>query len=210
MPVEINGSKGYYDGKIADDSERYGRNAVANHREFVTAPLRTAMEGESPMLNFSPTEKAQQENINKIEKFIDDYNKYLESMPPLNYEYRYMPKPADGNIDKKALFAAAREEMGADEIPVKTFEENYLPSKDYTAKPLDLNNDGNIDVPEYSASLLAADALSKDEPDVSKINGSMNSKGMTAVMEYARKSNVDAAVKLYSQIQSTYNLSLSV
>ena len=209
MPFEINGANGYYDGKVTDDSERYGKNAVANHREFVTNPLKTAMSGEAPMLNFSPTEEAQQENIEKLESFVKENDAYLESLPPLQYEYRYMPNIVNGQIDKKALFSAAKEEMGSDKISVKTFDENYLPNKDYTSKALDINNDGNIDVPEYSASILAADMLSKEEPDVKNIDGSINSKGMTAVMEYAHKSNAEAAAKLYSQIHSTYNLSLN-
>ena len=210
MPFEINGSKGMYDGKISDDSERYGKNSVSNHREFVTNPLKTTMSGEAPMLSFSPTEEAQQENIEKLEGFVKENDEYLNSLPPLEYEYRYMPNVASGQIDKKALYSAAREEMGADEIPLRDFEEQVFPNTDeYTAKPLDLNNDNKINVPEYSASMLAADMLSKDEPDVAKVDGSINSRGMTAVMEYARKSNAEAAAKLYSQISSTYSLNIN-
>ncbi|MCQ2743977.1 MAG: hypothetical protein MJ230_04170 [bacterium] len=206
MSFEINGANGYYDGKVSNDSEKYGRNSVANHIEFVMTPLKSAMENEAPMLNFMPNIGTIDENIGKAEVFANKNDEYLNSLPPLEYEYRYMP---GGNFDKDALFAAAKEEMGADNITVEDFEKNYLPNKDYTASALDINKDGKIDIPEYSASVLAADILSKDEPDVSKIDGSMNAKGMEVVMAYAKKSNSDAAVKLYSQIHSTYNLSLN-
>ena len=209
MSFEINGTNGYYDGKISNDSERYGKNSVVNHKDFVTAPLRSAITGEAPMLNFMPTEEAQNENIDKLGSFVKENDEYLKSLPPLQYEYRYMPNIANGKIDKDALFGAAREEMGVDSISVEDFEKNYLPDENYTVKALDINNDGKIDVPEYSASMLAADMLSKDVPDVSKIDGSINSKGMDAVMEYAKKSNAEAATKLYSQIHSTYSLSLN-
>lgn len=209
MSFEINGANGYYDGKISNDSERYGKNSVVNHKDFVTAPLKSAMTGEAPMLNFMPTEEAQNENISKVEGFVKDNDEYLKSLPPLEYEYRYMPNLSSGKIDKDALFGAAREEMGADYVTVEDFEKTYLPNENYTARALDVNNDGKIDVPEYSASILAADMLSKETPDISKINGSINPKGMDAVMEYAKKSNAEAAAKLYAQIHSTYSLSLN-
>lgn len=209
MSFEINGANGYYDGKVSNDSERYGKNSVVNHKDFVTAPLKSAIDGEAPILNFMPTEEAQKENIDKIESFVKENDKYLETLPPIQYEYRYMPNVINGNINKEALFGAAREEMGADLISVKDFDKTYFSNESYTSKPLDINNDGKIDVSEYSASMLAADMLSKENPDISKIDGSMNSKGMNAVMEYAKKSNADAAVKLYSQIHSAYTLSLN-
>ncbi len=207
MTFEINGANGVYDNKITDESIRYGRNAADNHKELVVSTLVDGATSVAPMLDYSPTAEAFQNNINKLEKFADENDTYLNSLPPLQYEYRYMPKADNGNIDKKALLGAAYEEMGRNYIPVKKFEESYLPNtQEYTAAPLDIDKDGNIDTGEYSASMLAADMFSKPNPSISAIDGSMNSKGMDMVMEYARKSNAEAATKLYSQIYNKFNL----
>lgn len=48
--------------------------------------------------------------------------------------------------------------------------------------------------------------LSKDEPDISKIDGSMNSKGMNAIMAYSQKSRAEAAAKLYTELYNTFEL----
>lgn len=206
MTFEINGSKGIYDGKIEDASVRYGRNAAANHRGLIVSTINSAMNGETPILDFMPNEKALNNNLQKMDVFVKENANYLNNMPSLDYEYRYMPEVRDKVVDKKALFGAAYEEMGASAIPIADFEKNVLPGKEYTMKPLDLNKDGVIDVSEYSASILAADILSKQNPSISNIDGKMNAKGMNAVIEYARISNAEAATKLYSKIYSTYTL----
>lgn len=206
MTYEINGSNGIYDGKVNDSSVRYGRNSVANHKALITSTINSGLEGEAPILDFMPTESAIDNNINKMEKFADHHDEIISNLPPVNYQYRYMTQPKNGEIDKKALFGAAYEEMGSEKIPVSKFEKMFLPSNEYTAKPLDINNDGDIDISEYSASMLASDMLSKDNPEIANIDGSMNSKGMNAVMEYSKKSRADAAVKLYSQLYSAYKL----
>lgn len=206
MAFEINGSNGLYDKQIKDESVRYGRNAAANHKALVTSTINSAIEGEAPILDFSPSDKAFENNVKKLEKFADKHDEILNTMPPLDYQYRYMPPITDGKINKQALLGAAFEEMGETSIPVKKFEERFLPGNEYTVEALDLNKDGNIDITEYGTSMLAADMLSKDSPNISNIDGTMNSKGMNAVMEYSLKSRAEAATKLYSQINATYKL----
>lgn len=155
MAFEINGTKGVYDKQIKDESERYGKNAVNNHQALAISPL-ISMEGEEPpILDLKPDGKSFENNIEKIEQFTNKNDAYLDALPPLEYEYRYMPNVVNGNIDKKALLAAAEEEMGTKELSVKDFEENYLPNQNYTAKPLDINNDGKITRNEYASSMLA-------------------------------------------------------
>ncbi len=205
MTFEINGSNGIYDKYIQDESLKYGRNAVNNHKKLITNTIESGLDGNAPILDFIPTNAALDNNIEKVNVFIEENDNYLKSLPAIEYEYRYMPKPINGNIDKKALLGAAYEEMGADSMSVREFENKFLPNNRYTAKPLDINNDGKIDVGEYSLSMLAADMLSKNNLDVKNIDGSMNSKGMNAVMEYARISNAEAATKLYSQINTHYS-----
>ena len=75
-----------------------------------------------------------------------------------------------------------------------------------TAGPLDINQDGKIDVSEYAANILVTDMLSKDMTDVTKIDGSINSKGMNAMLTYSTKANAAAAQKLYANIYKTFEL----
>ncbi len=206
MAFQVNGDSGRYDGKIADNSVRYGRNAVDNHFEHAFSPISDDHFETAPILDFSQSAEAKEKNIEAIEDFIEENDKYLNSLPPIEYEYRYLPNIKTGNIDKKALLAAAFEEMGgAEEISVKDFEKAYL-NEFQTAEPLDINKDGKIDVAEYGANMLAADILSKGTTDPMKANGVINAKGMNAILEYTKKSNAAAAAKLYSNIYHTHQL----
>lgn len=207
MTFEINGAKGKYDGIISDDSVRYGRNAVENNIRYMETPLVKDKGTPAPILNFSPNEEADKENAEKIEKFAAENDAYLASLPPLEFEYRYMP---EGGFNKKAVLGAAYEEMGGvKELPVKEFENRYLLDNTMTAKPLDINKDGKIDNSEYAANILAADILSKGTTDVTKVDGTINANGMNAVLEYSLKSRAAAAEKLYGDIYKTYNLGSS-
>lgn len=204
MSFQINGASGKYDGKIADDSERYGRNATENMLKYMESPIVNDTHNAPPVLDFKPGEEAAEKNINEMEKFADTNDAYLSSLPPLDYEYRYMP---EGGFNKKALLGAAEEELqGVKELPLKEFENRYLLDDSMTAEPLDINKDGKIDVAEYSTTILAADVLSKGSDDIKNVDGTINSKGFNAVLEYSKKSNADAAAKLYSSLYNTYDL----
>lgn len=195
MTYQINGTTGKYD--------NYGKNAVENHLQHMEAPLINDKQTTAPILDFRPTEGAQANNIQTLEKFADENDAYLKSLPPLEYEYRYMP---EGTFDKKALLGAAEEEMQAKELSVEEFENRYLLDESMTAKPLDINKDGKIDNSEYAANIVATDILSKCSTDPMKADGSINSKGMNAILEYSKISNAAAAAKLYADIYKTYNL----
>lgn len=195
MTFQINGSKGKYD--------NYGKNAVENHLQYMEAPLINDKHNPAPILDFSPTEDAEIQNINSLEKFANENDAYLKSLPPLEYEYRYMP---EGSFDKEALLGAAREEMGADELSVKEFENRYLIDDTMTAEPLDINKDGKITTSEYAANIVAADVLSKDTTDPLKADGVITPKGLNAILEYSKKSRAQAAANLYANIHKTYNL----
>lgn len=207
MTFQVNGSNGKYDGKIADESIKYGRNAVDNHINHMQAPIANENFAVPPVFDFSPTTQAGENNLKALEKYADANDAYLNSLPPLEYEYRYIPNFSNGNIDKKAVLAAAYEEMGGvKEISVKEFENKYLIDDSQTAEPMDINKDGKIDIAEYGANIIAADVLSKGTTDPIKANGVINTTGMNAVLEYSKKSNAAAATKLYSKIYNTYNL----
>ncbi len=206
---QVNGANGIYDNKIADPSVKYGRNAVENHIQHLEKPLIEALTNSNPapILDFAPDAEALDYNIEVLEEFTENNDKYLASLPPLEYEYRYLPNFENGKFDKKALLAAAYEEMnGVKELSVDDFSARYLINDEMTAEPLDVNKDGKIDIAEYGANMLATDLLSKDTTDVTKVDGSINTKGMNAIIEYTKKANAKAAADLYSSVYNTYDL----
>lgn len=150
------------------------------------------------------------EKIAIVEEFANANDKYLQSLPPLEYEYRYMPNLVNGKIDKSSLLKEAYNEMGEKEINVKDFEEKFLFDKNMTAEPLDINKDGKIDINEYSANILATDVLSKDKPSIRNIDGTVNKKGLNTILAYTQKANAAAATKLYSDLYNTYGLNKNI
>lgn len=208
--ANINGSQGKYDEKsVTNPSVRYGRNAVDNYYSFIEKPV-----VDSPMtpsdIDFS--KGPNEENLEKLDQYLKENDDYLKSLPPLEYEYRYMPNLKKGEVDKNAVLGAAYEEMGKKEsLPVEELDKNFVPDDSFTSEPLDINKDGNVDVGEYGASILAADMLSKsDEPNPDNIDGTINPKGFSAVLAYSKKSNAVAAAQLYSNIYNKYQLGEAV
>lgn len=207
MTFQVNGSNGRYDGKIADDSIKYGRNVVDNHIKYMQSPMANDNFAVPPVFDFSLSPSGQEDNLKALEKYVDENDAYLNSLPPLEYEYRYLPNLVNGKIDNKAVLAAAYEEMGGvKELSVKEFENKYLIDDSQTAEPMDINKDGKIDIAEYGANIVATDVLSKGTTDPMKANGVINTQGMNAILEYSKKSNAAAAAKLYSNIYNAHNL----
>lgn len=203
--AKINGANGKYDERVSDPSVRYGRNAVENYYTYLENPIVEDKMTPAPILDFGLNPNADNNNTDKLNKFLKENDEYLKALPPLQYEYRYMPQ---GPVNTKALLGAAYEEMGGKkELSVEELDSKFAPDASFTSKALDLNNDGKVDIGEYGSSILAADMLSKsDTPDTKNIDGTINNKGFNAVLAYTQKSNVAAATKLYSNIYNTYNL----
>lgn len=207
MTFQINGANGYYDNKESDKSIRYGKNAADNINRHLLSPLNEIHSNPAPILDFSPNIEAIEDNIEAIEDFLDENERYLKELPPLEFEYRYMPNIGTGKVDAKAVLANSFIEMGGKKsMSVENFEADYLLDDTMTAKPLDINKDGRIDIAEYSTNTIAADLLSKGTTDVTKVDGTINTKGFNAVLEYTKKSNAAAAAKLYENIYNTYSL----
>lgn len=206
--VKINGAQGKYDGKVTDPSERYGRNAVENYYTYVEQPIVTDRMNTAPILDFGISPNADEANANKLNKFLKENDEYLKALPPLEFEYRYMPQMPKGQIDKKAVLGAAYEEMGGvNEMSVEEMNDRFAPDESFTSQALDINKDGKIDNGEYATSILAADMLSKsDTPNPENIDGTINKNGFNAVLAYTQKSKAAAAAALYSKIYNTYNL----
>ncbi len=206
--VKINGAQGKYDGKVTDPSERYGRNAVENYYTYVEQPIVTDKMNTAPILDLGINPNADEANADKLNKFLKENDEYLKALPPLEFEYRYMPQMPKGQIDKKALLGAAYEEMdGVNEMSVEEMDDRFAPDESFTSQALDINKDGKIDNGEYATSILAADMLSKsDTPNPENIDGTINKNGFNAVLAYTQKSKAAAAAALYSKIYDTYNL----
>ena len=187
--VKVDGSRGKYDNKVSDPSVRYGRNAVENLYTYMEQPLIADNMTVASILDFGVNPEAAQHNIDKLDKFLKENDEYLKALTPLEYEYRYMPQMQKGQVDKKALLGAAYEEMGkVNDLSVEDLDSRFAPDKNYTSKPLDVNNDGKVDIAEYGSSLLAADMLSKsDTPNNANIDGTINKRGFDAVLAYTKK-----------------------
>lgn len=203
--AKIDGSKGKFDGKVTDPSIRYGRNAVDNYFTYLEQPLAADNMATAPILDFGLNPDAADKNSAKLNKFLKENDEYLSALPPLEFEYRYMPQ---GKIDTRAVLGAAYEEMGrVNERSIKDLDAELAPNNTFTSAALDLNKDGKIDIAEYGSSIMAADMLSnKGEPNPANIDGTINKQGLYALLEYTKKSNAEAAAKLYSGIYNTYNL----
>ena len=212
--VKVDGASGKYNnGAVTNPSVQYGRNAVENYYSYMEKPLTAEDNVTPPILDFSTNPNATDNNINKMEKYVKDNDDYLNALPPLEFEYRYMPNlHKKGDVDRGALLGAAYEELGKrKEVSVQEMSQVFTNGSDLTIEPLDINKDGKIDIAEYSTNILTADMLSKSEkPDTANIDGTINNKGMERVMKYAQKSNAEAAANLYTGLYNKYNLADAV
>ena len=200
---EVNNGIAKIDGKNnASSSEIYGRKSVDNFYSYAEKPITADTFNTAPILDFGLSPDAPERNAKKIEGFLKENDDYLNALPPLKFEYRYMPNVSGGKIDKDALMGAANQEMMKQtEMTVEEMDRNFAPSNEFTSKALDINGDGKI------TNILAADMLSKSEkPDTKNIDGTINEKGMNAVLAYSKKSNAAAAAALYSNLYKAYNL----
>lgn len=208
MTYNINGINGNYNSTKYNQSIKYGLNSANNYKNEMLAPVINIDNNVPPIFKFSNDPAVIDDNLAKMKAYADKNDEYLNSLPPLEFEYRYAPLNSSGLIDKKAALAAALEEMdGNKELSVDEFEYRYLIDENQqTAKPLDVNNDGKIDIAEYASNMIASDILSKGTTDPLKADGVINNKGIETILTYTKKSNADAAAKLYSNIYNTHNL----
>jgi|GEM_PF-1323420 len=210
----INGSSGMYDGKINNTSVKYGRNAASNLMEFLKPPKTDVFD----VPKLPPTSDLLKMKLDEVEKalkpfdeIIDSTEKSIETKPPLDFEYRYMPESANGNnLDKMALLGAAFEEMGREiSMPIQEFVDKLkLLVTNPTADAIDLNKDGKIDLAEYSSTIIATDMFSKDNSkvDVNNINGTINDKGLASVQALVNGKNIEKANEILTAIYNAYNL----
>lgn len=214
----IQGTNGIYDGKVADNSVRYGRNALANHMDYLSNYTQ-------PNVEFPDMTNLAQLDADKFEAKMNEYNNCLaqfeennKKRPPLNFVQQYMSVPQPGMVDTKALMGAAYEEMGKrTAVPVQELTQGLQNAfDDLTSKTgaqfdcscADLNGDGNIDLAEYGAVILASDALSTDDShfNAANINGTVTNKGENKSLYYAEKTNYQLANQTYRSLYNYYGL----
>jgi hypothetical protein len=204
--AKIDGTRGKYNEEnVTNPSVRYGRNSVQNFYSYLEHPIVKDNNAIPPILDMEiMNPKAEENNIEKMEKYVKENDSYLNSLPPLEYEYRYMPNIHKPNeIDKDALLGAAYEEMGGKkEVDTIVLDAKFAKNSNYSADSMDLNKDGKIDIGEYGSSILTADMISNN----GSINGTINRNGHNAVLELTKKANAEAATQLYSSLYNKYNL----
>ena len=203
--TKIDGVRGKYDeNTVANPSVRYGRNSVQNFYSYLEQPIIKDNNPTPPILDFSTNPNAIDNNIKNMEKYVKENDAYLNALPPLEYEYRYMPNiHKAGEIDTDALLGAAYEELGGrKEVDVADLDKTFTVNNEYSTAPMDLNKDGKVDTGEYGASILAADLISND----GEIKGTINQKGHKASIEFTKKANAQAATELYSSLYNQYKL----
>ena len=160
--TKIDGVRGKYNNtNITNPSVEYGKNAVNNYYSYLEQPLIADTHEPAPILDFSTNSSSADNNIKKLDKFVKDNDDYLKSLPPLEFEYRYMPNiHKKGEVDTNALLASAYEELGKrKEVNLSDVDKAFAINSEFSAAPIDLNKDGKIDAAEYGTTILAADML---------------------------------------------------
>ena len=225
----ISGDFGKYDNKVKNNSARYGRNSVDNFKLYLYNYTQPQVDIGYQPIDFS--NKSRFGFINKIAGFFKNlkFNKQINKLmngfkklqecetkrSPLEFVQKYMPgRIENGKIDKTALMAAAYEEMGTvetslEELNAKAYQfEGVDEDLQISSDALDINQDGKVDIAEYSTSILLEDALSSDTDELKheNINGVITKGGSNKSLAYYAKRNTDTARNVFAQIYEYYNL----
>ena len=218
----INGEEGKYDGIVKNSSVRYGRNSASSHYAYLADY--TPQTDEFVNVKAKPLQKRFKkgleenfdETLAELNSKIDNLDEYMKSLPPVQFNRTYLPysgglEGCHSKDNKQALIADSYEEMGQ-QTRIKTQEltrqmQNAFGNK-VSAEALDINKDGNIDLAEYSCSVLVSDYLSSDSnPDNKKrIDGVITNNGENAALAYASKKNYNVAYETYKSLYENYDL----
>lgn len=205
--AHITGDKGAYD-RLNNSSIKYGRNAVSNHFEY-SEQIKSAALDLPDLANLKGL--SEDEFAKKVDEASSSLDK-KDNSPPLNLVMKYLPQNVDyKNLDKLALLGAAFEEMGkklsisVDEMTSKL---QSAFGKNVSAKAVDVNNDGQIDVGEYATTILIEDMLGENQNalEAKNINGEITSDGQKASAIYINQTNYAEASKEYKAIHESFGL----
>ena len=223
----INGKNGIYDNKIIDPSARYGRNAASNYQGYIS-DFKVDVVKFPKMKNLNKLSHDEFEaKMTEFDNAIERLN--AQKTPPVRFEYTYSELDGD-SIDTMSLMGASYEELGGVSIKTrkmsKMLKDTFTPSifkqiisnikaklkgrptskityhrEKLSAKGVDLNNDGRIDVAEYAANILASDLYSDG-----KIDGKINNQGENQLINDAKKKNIIRTKARYFALYQKFNL----
>lgn len=214
----INGKNGPYNGKISNESVKYGRNAASNNIEYIKSYTTKPLNPEDYDLS-----GLKQLDDDQFDKKINAANQAIDEdmsaqSTPMEFKYKYLPeeKVDPANINKMALMGTAFEELGK-KLSVSTAEltakwKNTFNNKEIeeklSAEAIDINKDGQVDVGEYSTSILLADMLSTDPQnlDAKNIKGEINDNGQKYSLPYFNKKNIEKASELFKGLYNFFGL----
>lgn len=192
----ITGYNGIYDGKVQNPSIRYGMNAANNMQIFTEEGSKKAVESITENRYIQDSNSDGEIFAKALEKFAQGLEQDEFTLSKYRYQYSTVN---EGEFDKLSLLGAAYEEMGRKEnIPVKKMTkmiQEFYPSikksgkegkSVFSAKVLDTNKNGKVEVDEYGTFLALADVKSKDKSseDMSLVNGQITDEGVKEAMSY--------------------------
>lgn len=203
---KISGAQGPYDSKVQNPSVKYGRNAVANYYKYIGSYGQLTKD----MLDFS---NAKSMTDDEFTKKLEVANNAVDGKVNLKFDLQYLP---EGSVDykalnKMALLGASYEELGKKvSVTVQELTQKLQQAfgEKFSANFLDLNKDNNIDIGEYSTSILMADMLSQDQSALKAANvtGHITNDGENASLAYAADKNYDAASQDAKAIYEAFKL----
>lgn len=191
----ITGYSGCYTGRVQNPSIAYGMNAANNMEIYTRKQAEQSGERVASLQHiFDPADDE------TFVKAVEGFSKKLEQdeFTPMKYRYQYSTVN-EGEFDKLSLMGAAYEEMGrkkkisnrkmSDMINQAYFEPKTSDKKErpaFSAKVLDTNRNGQVEVDEYGAFLALSDIKSKDKnsTDVSIMDGNITDEGVQEALSY--------------------------
>lgn len=219
----VNGNK---DPLLQRRSSAYGSEAVNNFKHYISsfqAPhvelpdvsgiVKTEIDASGKKISYIDEDKFEK-SIKQTDNALAEMDK--QEMPPMDFELKYS-KTKFGRINKMSLLGAAYEELGrktkvrVDDMSKglnETFKDLLPKDEKMSAKALDLNDDGYIDVGEYAASILLNDALDSSKAQLSKkdINGKITKKGQNEGLVFFKESEFEKARETFENIYKTFRL----
>ena len=212
----IYGKSGIYDNVIQNKDVRYSRNAANNYISAYSVENIPAIpqRPEMPDLNTKSDDF-----YDKLDRFIAESKLYLEELdkadnqtPRAKFKLKYATLN-NGKINPISAVAMAFEELGKNlEISVHKLTSKLSESTDtdlVSAKSLDLNNDGKVDVAEYASSILVEDMLSSNKDGNLKpkdVNGRINYIGQNKLLSFANIKNYETAHNIFKQVYKDFKL----
>jgi len=161
----ITGDTGTYSGKVADSNVVYGRNSVANYKQYLNALTQDSFESskqlQTMLEKLKNIFKSKVDISGQLDKIQSKLEELAKRIPiPINFVQKYLPGQVDAkNLNTQALMGAAYEDLGKKEVSVSELDKEfkYAGVNNATVAAFDINNDGKIDESENAVALLIKD-----------------------------------------------------